>query len=248
MELDPIQLASVAAIFVVAGAVKGVIGLGLPTLSIGLMGAWLPIEQAAAILILPAFLTNVWQMWNGDALTSLIQRLWPMLCGIVFGTVVAAGFIIGADGWLATAILGTILAAYAVFGLIGAEFRVSPGAEPVIGPLTGLATGLINGATAIFVLPALPYLQGLRLGKDELIQAIGITACVSIAALALGLGMNDSLGSDALVPGVTALLAAFAGMGLGQKVRSKLSVETFRRWIYIGLFALGCAMVVRALG
>lgn len=87
MELDPIQLASVAAIFVVAGAVKGVIGLGLPTLSIGLMGAWLPIEQAAAILILPAFLTNVWQMWNGDALTSLIRRLWPLLCGIVFGTV-----------------------------------------------------------------------------------------------------------------------------------------------------------------
>ena len=71
---------------------------------------------------------------------------------------------------------------------------------------------------------------------------------MSIAALALGLGMNDSLGSDAFVPGVTALLAAFAGMGLGQKVRSKLSVETFRRWIYIGLFALGCAMVVRALG
>ncbi len=248
MDLDPFQFAAIAAIFVFAGAVKGVIGLGLPTLGIGLMGAWLPIEQAAAILVLPAFLTNVWQMWNGDALVALIKRLWPTMCGIVVGTVVSAGLVIGADGWLASTILGTILAAYAVFGLIGAEFRVSEGAEPLLGPLMGLTTGLINGATAIFVLPVLPYLQGLRLAKDELIQAIGISACVSIAALALGLGMNDSLGTDALVPGMTALLAAIAGMALGRNLRSRLSVEAFRRWVFIGLFALGCAMVVRALG
>ncbi len=248
MELDPFQFAAVAAIFILAGAVKGVIGLGLPTIGIGLMGAWLPIEQAAAILVLPTFLTNVWQMWNGDALIALVKRLWPTMCGIVLGTIVSAGFIIGADRWLASTILGTILAAYAVFGLIGTELRVSRGAEPMLGPLMGLTTGLINGATAIFVLPVLPYLQALRLDKDELIQAIGISACVSITALALGLGLNDSLGTDALVPGVIALIAAFAGMGMGQKVRSKLSVSAFRRWVFLGLFALGCAMVVRALG
>jgi len=247
MEIDPFQLAAVMAIFILAGTIKGVIGLGLPTLSIGLMSVWLPIEQAAAILVLPAFLTNVWQMWNGDALIALIRRLWPTMLGIVVGTLVSAGFVIGANAWLAPIILGTILVVYSAFGLIGAEIRVSPGVEPMLGPVVGLTTGLINGATAIFVLPTLPYLQGLRLGRDQLIQAIGISACVSITALALGLGLNGKLGTDAFVPGVIALIAALAGMAFGQKIRSRLSVEAFRRWVFLGLFALGCAMVVRAI-
>ena len=36
------ELAVIAAIYFVAGVVKGGIGLGLPTVSIGLMAAWLP--------------------------------------------------------------------------------------------------------------------------------------------------------------------------------------------------------------
>ena len=68
MELGVSELAAVAAIYVLAGSVKGAIGLGLPTVSMALLGIWLPVEQAAAILILPAFLTNVWQSLAGGAL------------------------------------------------------------------------------------------------------------------------------------------------------------------------------------
>ena len=246
MALDIFQLAVLAAIFVLAGAIKGIVGFGLPTLSVGFMSVWLPIDQAAAILILPAFLTNVWQMCNGNALLPLMMRLWPTMLGVVIGTLLAAGFVLGANAWLAPIILGMILAVYAVFGLIGADMQVSRNAEPVLGPVVGLTTGLINGATAIFVLPLLPYIQGLRLGRDELIQAIGVCTCVSIMALALGLGLSGNLGTDSIIPGMIGLIAALAGMGLGQRIRSRLSVETFRRWVFFGLFALGCAMVIRA--
>ena len=54
-------LAAVAAVFLAGGVVKGGIGLGLPTVSIGLMAIWMPVEQAAGILILPVILTNIWQ-------------------------------------------------------------------------------------------------------------------------------------------------------------------------------------------
>jgi uncharacterized membrane protein YfcA len=139
MEFSPSELVAVAAIYVLAGSVKGAIGLGLPTVSMGLLGIWLPVEQAAAILILPAFLTNVWQ--------SL---------------------------------------------------------------------------------------------------AIGITALIATSALALGLGLNGSLEAEVVVPGLIAVVAAFAGMFLGQAVRTKLSVELFRRWVLIALMMLGAAMIIRA--
>ena len=246
MEYDLVELAAVAAIYLLAGSVKGAIGLGLPTVSMGLLGIWLPVEQAAAILVLPAFLTNVWQSLAGGALKSLLIRLWPMLGCLVLGTVLTAGIMTSGNNALTGAFLGAILAIYAGIVLAGYQFTVSKRAEPVLGPTSGLITGLITGATGIFVVPAAPYVQALNLGKDELVQAIGIVALIATSALALGLGLNGSLEIDIVVPGSVGVVAAFAGMVLGQKMRASLSVEMFRRWILIGLIVLGGAMIIRA--
>lgn len=51
----------IATVFVLAGLVKGVIGLGLPTIAMGLLALVMAPIEAAAILILPSFLTNVWR-------------------------------------------------------------------------------------------------------------------------------------------------------------------------------------------
>jgi len=246
MEIDPVELAAVAAVYVVAGGVKGAIGLGLPTISMALLGLWLPVEQAAAILVLPAFLTNVWQSLAGGALLSLLARLWPMMGCLILGTVLTTGVMTGGNTALTGAILGAILAAYAVLALAGYQFTVPARAEPVLGMSAGLTTGLITGATGIFVIPAAPYLQALNLGKDELVQAIGITALVASSALAFGLGLNGRLAPGIAVPGAIAVVAAFAGMYAGQALRAGASVEVFRRWVLIGLVALGGAMILRA--
>lgn len=246
MEFNLSELAAVAAIYVLAGSVKGAIGLGLPTVSMALLGIWLPVEQAAAILVLPAFLTNVWQSLAGGALMSLLARLWPMMGCLILGTVLTAGIMTSGNNALTGAFLGAILAVYAGLALAGYQFTVPRRAEPVLGPAAGLTTGLISGATGIFVIPAAPYIQALNLGKDELVQAIGIAALVATTALALGLGLNGSLEIHVVVPGFIAVFAAFAGMALGQTLRARLSVDMFRRWILIGLIALGGAMIIRA--
>ena len=192
MEFSLSELAAVAAIYVLAGSVKGTIGLGLPTVSMALLGIWLPVEQAAAILILPAFLTNVWQSLAGRALRTLLIRLWPMLICLVLGTLLTAGILAAGNNALNGAFLGAILAIYAGLVLGGGRFTVSRKAEPVLGSVTGLATGLISGATGIFVVPVAPYLEAMNLGKDELVQAIGITALIATLALALGPALGTS--------------------------------------------------------
>ena len=87
----------------------------------------------------------------------------------------------------------------------------------------------------------------MNLGKDELVQAIGITALIATSALALGLGLNGSLEVEVVVLGSIAVVAAFAGMFLGRVLRARLSVELFRRWVLVGLMLLGAAMIIRAL-
>ena len=240
-------LGIVTVIFAFAGWIKGVIGLGLPTIATGLMGAFIAPAHAAAIVVLPALLTNVWQMWSGPALVALLKRLWPMLTSVILGTVATAGLLTRSDVRLSVGLLGAALMIYAAYALFGTRFTVARDNEPIIGAIAGLVTGVISGATGVFVVPTVPFLQAIDLDKDELVQAIGITAFTSAFALALGLGVHGGLRTDVALPATVAVVAGIAGMGLGQIVRSGLSLDSFRRWVLIGLLGLGASMAVRGL-
>src|SRR5215469_8301070 len=104
MNLGTIELMVVAAVFVLAGLVKGVIGVGLPTIAMGLLGALMAPNRAAAILVVPALLTNMWQMWEGPDLKLLLRRLWPMLLCALLGTLPAAGILTNANVRFTTAL------------------------------------------------------------------------------------------------------------------------------------------------
>ena len=66
----------IAAAFLLAGFVKGVIGLGLPTVSMGLLAVTMPPSHALAIVIVPAIITNIWQTFVGPYPRDIIRRLW----------------------------------------------------------------------------------------------------------------------------------------------------------------------------
>ena len=247
MPADWFLLALVAAVFTFAGFVKGVIGLGLPTIATGMLGLWIAPVEAASIVVLPALLTNVWQMLAGGHLLALLRRLWPMLGGVVVCTVATAGIVTRGNTRITVALLGVALMTYALYALLAPRFHVAAARERLMGILAGAATGLISGATGVFVVPTVPYLQAIDMTKDELVQAIGITAFTSAAALAMGLGLHGSLDTRDAMPAILAVVTAMAGMRLGQVLRSKLSLDVFRRWVLIGLFGLGASMVARLL-
>jgi uncharacterized protein len=236
----------IAAVFVLAGAVKGVIGLGLPTISMGLLAVVMPPIEAAAIPILPSLLTNVWQVLAGPALGKVVRRLWPMMLGVCLGTWAGIGLMTGAKSQYATALVGCALALYAISGLAAVRVAVSATRETFLGPLVGAVTGLITAATGVFVIPAVPYLQAIGLEKEELVEALGLSFTVSTLALAVNVGVAGGLNSAIAGTAVAALGFACAGMWLGQSLRLRLSPAAFRRWFFAGLLALGIYLVVRS--
>ena len=244
---DTVLLVAVVAVtFFLAGLVKGVVGMGLPTLAMGLLSVAMPPAEAAAILVVPTVITNIWQMLAGPALAALVRRFALMIVGVVVGTFATIGLLTGTSTSIATGALGAVLAAYGVFGLIGARFEVKRESERWLSPIVGLITGMLTGATGVFVIPAIPYLNSLRLEKEELIQSIGISAFV--CPLALGLALATSGQFQAAIAGTSflALLPALAGMYVGQHVRVRLQSAVFRRWFFSGLVALGGYMVLRS--
>ena len=242
---EPILLI-VAAVYVFAGLVKGVIGLGLPTVAMGLLAVVLPPVEAAAILVLPTLITNIWQMLAGPYLKSLVPRLWPMLLGVIVGTMVGTGWLAGVDARYGRALLGITVGIYGLSGLRSIRVAVDLASERWLAPLAGAITGLITAATGVSVIPAVPYLQAIGLEKDELVQALGFFFVASTLALGLNLAATSALNWSHGPAAIVALAAAIAGMRLGQALRTRLEPAIFRRLFFLGLFLLGLALIARS--
>src|SRR3954454_20825155 len=127
------------------------------------------------------------------------------------------------------------------------SYAVSVRAEAWLGPVAGAATGLITAATGVFVIPAVPYLQALGLGREELVQALGLSFTVSTLALAASLAGAGALGVHSAWGSVLALAPAWAGMLAGQRVRRTVRPELFRRCLSASLLLLGAHLALRGL-
>ena len=242
--LGPALSLLVIGTFLLAGTIKGVIGLGLPTIAMGLLGLAMAPTQAAALLIIPATLTNVWQLTFGGHLQVLLRRLWPLLLAIFIGTGFGTLWIGMVGGAWAIRGLGAALMVYALSGLFLPTLRIGAVQEGWLAPLCGLLTGVITSATGVFVIPAVPYLQALGLSRDELVQALGLSFTVSTLALAAGLSWRGALGGGELSASLLALIPALLGMWLGQWLRQRISAVLFKRVFFIGLGVLGGHLLV----
>ncbi|MGF6590238.1 sulfite exporter TauE/SafE family protein [Pseudomonas sp. 2835] len=243
-DIGPALSLLVIVTFVLAGAVKGVIGLGLPTIAMGLLGMAMSPAQAAALLIVPSTLTNLWQLAFGGHLRALLKRLWPMLALIFVGTLLGSAWLgINSGAWAAHALGGALLV-YALYGLVGRGMSLAPAHEAWLGPFCGLITGVITAATGVFVIPAVPYLQSLGLSREEMVQALGLSFSVSTLALAIGLAGQDALGAQALGASLLVLAPALLGMLGGQWLRQRISAVLFKRCFFIGLALLGTHLLL----
>jgi len=232
----------VAGSFVLAGFVKGVAGMGLPTLAMALLSLRLPAASAATLMLLPALLTNVAQCMGRHG-GVLLRRLWPLWLGLVLGTLFAP--VPGLGGGSAQRTLGAVLAGYGLLGLARLHLPAPGRHAGWLGLLAGALGGALSAATGVFVMPLVPYLQALQLAREALIQALGISFMLASLALAARLGgLEAAAPPDAAASGI-ALLAALAGMALGARLRQRLPAALFQRALHGVFLLLGLLMLAR---
>lgn len=238
---------AIAVTFLLAGFVKGVIGMGLPTVAMGLLGALMPPVQAASLLVVPSLVTNVRQLAAGPGFAVLIRRLGWMMVALCVGTWSGSGLLTSDNAKLTGAALGIVLFLYGCTGFARFRWHVSRDNEAWLSPTIGFVTGIITGATGVFVIPAVPYLQALGLEKEQLIRALSLSFTISTVALALSLAGGGALQLSDAGASLFAPVPALGGIYLGQWVRLRISAETFRKVFFFGLLVLGAYLALRNL-
>jgi uncharacterized membrane protein YfcA len=236
-------LALAGSAFILAGFVKGVLGQGLPTVAVGVLSLIMSPGEAAALIVIPALITNIWQAWFGPALMPLLKRLWPTLLASFLGTFLATalglGLLTPEAAALARKTLGVALILYGLLGLSRIRLRVPWRAETWLGPIMGTLNGAVSAATGVFMFPVIPYIQSLGLNRDELVQAQGISFTVSSFAVMFVVLGNGTLNAGNTVASLIAMAVTFVGMFFGRHVRTLLHPDIFRLLFFCGMLMLG---------
>ena len=107
----------------------------------------------------------------------------------------------------------------------------------------------MTALTAVFVLPWVPYLQTLRLGKDEMVQALGLSFTVATLSLAVKVQMSapfELISSSVAIAVSGALIGAFGGLKLGEQLRSRLVGPVFQKALFMVFLGLGATNLIQA--
>ena len=226
-------------VFLLAGTVKGLVGLGLPTITIALTSLVLPLTESIALIALPTIFTNVWQAAVGGRFRVILKRQWPLIVPLMISLYVTM-WLVGQKGpnW-AFLVLAAVLIVYSGLGLLRIRLHIHADLERPLAPVIGVVSGFVAGLVGVPIIPLMPYLQGLDVKPTELVQTLGVVLCATSLTLTSSLLFFGLLDGPRAIVSAVAVVPALAGMWVGQQIRLRLSVEQFRLAVFWALLLTG---------
>lgn len=227
------------AVFLLAGTVKGLVGLGLPTIVIALTTLVLPLTESIAMIALPSIFSNLWQAAVGGNFWRILRRQWPLIVPLAIGLYLTM-WLVGQKGpdW-AFIVLAAVLIVYSCLGLLRIRLHIHGDLEKPLAPVIGAISGFVAGVVGVPIIPLMPYLQGLDIRPSELVQTLGVVLCATSLMLTFSLFNFGLLDGPRAVVSAAAVVPALAGMWIGQQIRRRLSVEQFRLAVFWALLLTG---------
>ncbi len=244
---DGFTYAIVVLTFLLAGIVKGVMGLGLPTVALVVLTVTIGLQLAMALLLVPSFVTHVWQAAVGGHVWTILARLWLFMLAAVLTIWLGVSLSSSLRMWALMALLGFLLVAYSITGLFGLRIFISKRRAVWAGPLAGILNGILTGLTGAFEALGAWYFQAVGLSRHQLVQAMAILCTASTVGLAISLHEKRLLTTELGGVSTVAVAPAIIGMVLGQHLRKKMSVVRFRRLFFAALLALGIYILTQSL-
>lgn len=245
-DFGALLLAWCALSLAVAGVVKGLIGIGIPVVSIALLSLAISVPQAVILLPVPILVTNAWQGLTGGYFVNTLRRFWPLLSAMTVGTIVGGHMLATVDTPTLQMIIGAALTVFAALNLSNPRLSLPAQAEPGVGAVAGGFGGVLGGMSTLFGPPILMFLVALKLHRDEFVGTVTTIYFIGGVILIATLAGLRVMGAAEMGWSALATLPLFAGMLVGQKLRHKISQEAFRKGLLVAVMLIGVSLFVRA--
>lgn len=243
--MDSATLAYVYLSFLTAALLKGVTGLGFSTLCLPLLAVLLDPKVGISLVLVPSLSSNVLVMLRAGNIGEACKRFWPVYLAAIPGLFLGVRMLASLDSGGSRMFLGAVLILYALWALRARPGSISHRAERCLSGPVGVCTGLVNGFTGSQIMPLLPYMLALNMGKDVFVTGINLSFTISSVCM-LGLLGGQGMLSSSIV-GVSAMGVVFVAVGiwLGGVIRSRLHEVRYRQAVLCFLLVAGGALVLK---
>jgi uncharacterized membrane protein YfcA len=231
----------------IGGALKGVVGLGLPQIGIPLLSFVLGLKASVGILVLPIIASNFTQCFTKGLFLPVTRRFWPLLATLFCVVISSAKALSVVPERELFAVIGVALIVFPIIAWFRPAIQVTAKNERWMGPFVGAVAGLLGGVSNLPGPPLMIYLACLRLPRDEFVVAVSLMFLTSAVGLGLGLLAFSTITQEELALSAMACIPVFLGMWLGNMVRMRMNESAFARMVLITYLLTGLSFLVRAL-
>lgn len=234
-------------VFLFAGTVKGVLGIGLPTISISMLAQFADPRVAIAMLLLPALVTNVWQIYRGGQILRSVRMLWPFVTTMAVVMFFSSLFAARAPTQLLVAGIGIMVVLWTLTSLIRTPPQVPAHLLRPVQIFGGFMAGLFGGLTAIWSPPMVMYLLSIRCDKEDFVRFTGFIIICGTVPLTLGYIANGLLDKTHALASASMIIPTFLGFTIGEFLRKFLGGKQFHTVVLVVFCLMGVNLIRRAI-
>ena len=243
--IDSAILIQVVLIFLAGGMVKGLIGVGLPTVTLTLLSFVFDIKDSISIILIPIILTNLYQMLDGNSLKEIIGEVKFFLIGSFLFIFPGFYFLTILKSDTILAILALLLIINSFMSLMKYEIKLKNYKSKVIQLGIGSLTGITTGVTSIYTMPFIFLIQSLNYSKNKVIQLMGLSFFIFACMQLILFSSHGMIDFDKLSISLLACLPILAGVYFGTALRKKISETLFKTLFNIMLVAMGSLLILK---
>lgn len=244
--MDNILLISVL-VFLLAGTIKGIVGIGMPLTTVGILSQIIDPRLAVTLAIFPIVVSNAWQVFRAGNTLGALKRYWRFA--------VALSIVVLLTSFVATSIstnmlvitLGAVIVLFALVNLTFTPPRLPDRFDKPAQILMGALAGVFGGLTAIWAPPMVVYFLSRGIEKDEFIRASGVLFLCGSIPLLIGYIQNGLIDGETAQMSALLIIPTLMGFAIGEYIRRFISQEKFRTILLIVFLLIGLNLLRRGI-
>jgi len=235
--------AAVVCSLIVAGLLKGIIGVGMPVVALPLLSLFIDIKSAVMLLSMPLILSNVPQALEGGKTGRCLLQLMPVILGMIPGLFLGVRVLLTLNASVAEIIAGLVVMGVGGVTLLGPKLQLQFRLVLPAGITLGFFGGILGAIAAmpgplVFIFLLAKGLRGKAFTKEASLYLV-----VSAGLLAILLTASPQFNWFDVWVSAAATLPVVLGMYVGQHVRDKIEPETFEKLVLIAVIAAGAELL-----
>ncbi len=247
VNLEHLQYVAVLfVIFLLAGSVKGAVGLGLPTTALALMTLMLDPRTAISLVLIPILFSNFWQMYrSGDTMRAFRTYL-PLGLSLMVMVAVTIVLTANASERFLLAMLGATMLVFVAVSIFDRVPPIPEGRDRQAQIVAGGVAGILGGLTSVWAPPMAIYLMSRRTPKAEFVRATGLLFFLGSIPLVAGYISQGYMTGRGFLISLSLVVPTFLGFSIGEHLRGRLSERAFRYFVLLVFAVMGLNLIRKA--